>query len=330
MKHVQKIALFMAAGMVSAGAQAADFQVAENTTLSVFGEMEVHYRDRDLADNTSKSDFSDEGSLIGFGAARTFSSGVTAFVETEFEYDILGEGNDFDRDVSIFGISGDFGDVQIGDFDNVYIDTIYDVVEPFEGNDVSEEGSSPEDSYLAYFSPSMNGFTFQVQTRVKDETDDLNEDTTTKYKSNELSLIAAAQLDLGAVELRAGYDDRGSVVNAQQESEDPVYGFAGIAPITDNAEIGFRYAMEQGRNSNDDTSYTGFVAGYDYGMGDVYGVVQNVSPDASKDRTEFGVGGDYNFEEGLSAYAEHINYDRSASAGDETDSVTEVGLRYEF
>ena len=52
MKNVSKLALFVAAGMMSAGAHAASIEINEDTTMSLEGEFNAFYLDRDTVDTT--------------------------------------------------------------------------------------------------------------------------------------------------------------------------------------------------------------------------------------------------------------------------------------
>ncbi|RZU99146.1 porin [Spiribacter vilamensis] len=338
MKHAQKIALFMAAGMVSAGAHAADFEVADGTTLTLGGEVVLNYLSKDTKGGDSETEFTDDGSLVLIGAERDLGNGYGAYVEAEFEYNTLGEGDgDISRGASVFGFTGDFGEIQIGDSDNVFEDLITDAIDPFENASLADTDRTPEDSMITYYSPDMGGFSYRLQTRVKDENDVLVEKgdggnpPEVKPSGNEVSLIAAAAYDFGGITLSAGYDNRGSVDtedgDAVFESEDAVMGLAAVADITSNAEASFRYARQDNK-SGDDLDLTGAALVYNYGPGDVYGAVQGVSQDGEDSRTQVAGGVNYGVADGLLIFAEYGNFD-GVSAGDK-DKLAVAGLILEY
>lgn len=324
MKHTSKLALFMAAGMVSAGAQAADFEVGEDTVLTLGGEVVLNYVSEDAVGSDSTTEFKDDGSIVVLGGERDLGNGYTAYIETEFAYDTLGESGDgFDRDASVFGFTGDFGEIQAGDSDNVFEDVIMDAIDPFENATLSQVEVTDEDSMITYYSPDMQGFSYRLQTRVKDENDG-------RQTGNEASLIAAAQYDFGNFALSAGYDDRGSMDTGggtRFESEDEVYGFAATAGLSDNLEASFRYAQQSNKNG-DDVDASGAALVYNYGAGDLYGAVQDYSPTSGDSRTQLAGGVNYGLADGLLIFAEYGNFD-GVSSGDD-DKLAVAGLILEY
>ncbi|AGY91408.1 hypothetical protein SPICUR_01960 [Spiribacter curvatus] len=323
MKHTSKLALFMAAGMVSAGVQAADFEVGEDTVLTLGGEVVLNYIDTDEIGGDSTTEFKDDGSIVILGGERDLGNGYTAYIETEFAYDTLGEGDGFSRDATVFGFTGDFGEIQVGDSDNVFVDLIADPIDPFENATLSQVSVTDEDSMITYYSPDMQGFSYRLQTRVKDETDG-------RQTGNEVSLIGAAQYDFGNFALSAGYDDRGSMDTGSGnsfESEDGVYGLAATANLGDNLEAGFRYAQQSNKNG-DDADASGAALVYNYGAGDLYGAVQDYSEDNADSRTQFAGGVNYGVADGLLIFAEYGNFD-GVSSGDD-DKLAVAGLILEY
>jgi len=329
MKNVSKLALFVAAGMMTAGAQAAEFKVDDETSLYLFGEMEIHAARTTEGDGDDIDDVSDEGSLIGFGGERNFSSGIKAFVEMEVEYDLFGndgetevgqsdelDGKAFEHGMSIFGIEGDFGTIEIGNpSDPIFDDYVYETVDYFESAELSKEEYGEEEDTFAYFSPDFDGFEYQLMLRVIDETDKDQDDT-------ETSASVTAQYDFGGFQLVGGYTE-----NGDNETQDPTIGLGAVIELSDNMEIGTRYAKEE-TAAGAATDFFAVAAEYDYGAGDIYGGIQSVDADGSDTRTEYALGADYEFEDDFSVYAEYANYDRDS--GNDTDTFMEVGLRFEF
>ena len=328
MKNVSKLALFVAAGMVSAGVNAADFEVGENTTVSIFGEMEVQMSEVTDSNGNAELDFSDEGSLFGFGGEQDFGNGISAYVVGEFEYDILDESDGFDQGDGEFGIKGPFGEVAIGDVGSVAIDATWDRVDVFESTAIAEPDGSSSSSSIAYFSPEMNGLEVFLQTRISDDTDN---DTTSPARDtgSDVSLIAGMLYTVGPVTFGAGYDDRGSeLLDAPStQQKDPTYGVSASADFSDRMTVTVNFNTEQDASASaNDTDYTALSAVYNYGAGDIYGAVQDVSPETGDSRTEVQIGADYTIMGELNAYAEYAALDKTNDAGD----LMEVGLRFEF
>ncbi|TQE99516.1 MAG: porin [Spiribacter salinus] len=323
MKNVSKLALFVAAGMVSAGVQAADFEVDDRTTVTLGGEVVLNYITEDATDGSDETQFTDDGSIVVFGGSRDLGNGVTGYIETEFEYNTLGDGDgDFTRDATVLGFAGDFGEIQIGDSDNVFEDLISDSVDPFENATLAQVDLTDEDNMVTYYSPDMGNFSFRLQSRIADET------TTANQTGTELSLIAAAQFTAGNLSLRAAYDDRGSVdaeTGNAFESEDEVLGVAAVFGLTDAVELSARYAEQSGKDGIDSDG-TAVAINYDYGMGSLYGAFQDVSVDAGEDGSQMAFGANYDVADGLMIFAEYGDFDDV----DGDDSLAVAGLVFEY
>ncbi|KAF0282135.1 porin [Spiribacter roseus] len=333
MKHAPKLALLVAAGMASAGAQAADFEVSENTTLTLGGEVVLNYLYEKKTDGRNDTDFKDDGSLVILGGSRDLGNGVTAYVESEFTYNVLGNSDSFERDTSILGFTGDFGEVAIGASDNVFEDLITDAVDPFENASLDGASLSEEDSMLTYYSPDMDGFSFRLQGRHnnRDNDNDANDDA-------EVSLIAAAEYDFGPVALAAAYDSRGSEDSGEGDdfkSQDHVVGLAAVAQLSDRVEASARFAQENDQAGND-TDYTAVAVSYNYGGGDLYGAAQSVDPSTGSSSTQTAAGVNYGITDGLVIFAEYGDLDRELSDGttdfedQDNKKLGVAGLIYEF
>jgi len=335
MKHASKLAFLAAAGMATAGAQAADFEIAEGTTLTLGGEVVLNYLYEKRADGDDDTKFVDDGSLVILGGSHDLGNGVTVFVETEFEYNMLGtdggdtdddEDNDFTRDTSILGFTGDFGEVQIGTSDNVFEDLISDAVDPFENATLEQVSLTNEDSMVTYYSPDMDGFSFRLQGRHDNRGDG---------ESAEISLIAAAEYDFGPVAVAAGYDSRGSVNAGDNEfkSQDHVVGLAVTGQLTERLEASARFAQENDQAGND-KDFTAIALVYNYGGGDLYGAAQNYDPSGGDNSTQVATGINYEIASDLLIFAEYGDLDRKLTNGDvdagDTDKLGVAGLIYEF
>lgn len=336
MKHAPKLALLVAAGMASAGAQAADFEVSENTTLTLGGEVVLNYLYEKRADGDNSTKFVDDGSLVILGGSRDLGNGVTAFVEAEFEYNMLGNNDDIKRDTSILGFTGEFGEVAIGASDNVFEDLISDAVDPFENATLEQVSLTDEDSMITYYSPDMDGFSFRLQGRHK------NEDSSINQSDTEVSLIAAAEYDFGPIALAAAYDSRGSIddddnkngnENDQFNSQDHLVGISAVAQLTDRLEASARFAQENDQAGND-KDFTAIAFSYNYGAGDLYGAAQSYDPSNGSSTSQVAAGVNYEIASDVLIFAEYGNLDRKLSDGDveagDTDKLGVAGLIYEF
>ncbi|KAF0279698.1 porin [Spiribacter aquaticus] len=334
MKHAPKLALLVAAGMASAGAQAADFEVSENTTLTLGGEVVLNYLYEKKTNGENDTDFKDDGSKVVIGGTRDLGNGITAFAEAEFEYNTLGNSDTVSRDGSILGFVGDFGEVAIGASDNVFEDLISDAVDPFENASLDAVSLTDEDSMLTYYSPDMDGFSFRLQGRHNNrDNDDVGDGN-----GSEVSLIAAAEYDFGPVALAAAYDSRGSI-NAngsdsnEFKSQDHVVGIAAVAQLSDRLEASARFAQENDQAGND-TDYTAIALSYNYGGGDLYGAAQSVDPSNGDSNTQTAAGINYEIASDVVIFAEYGDLDRKFSDGEfaklDTDKLGVAGLKYEF
>ena len=303
MKHASKLALLVAAGMVATGAQAADIEVDERTTVTVGGEVVLNYINTEDAAGDDKTEFVDDGSKFILGGERDLGNGVSAYIETEFEYNTLGENSDIANDTTVFGFKGDFGEIQVGNSDNVFEDLIADSIDPFENATLAQASLSDESKMLTYYSPSFGGFAYRLQARVQDETD--------TGSNTEVSVIGAAEVAVtDAFSIHAGYDSRGSENAASTgfTAQDPVLGVAAVATFADAVEVSARMAQENNEDGND-IDYIGAAIDFDYGMGSFYGAVQNVSPDTGSSASQFAVGVNYDVAPGLLLFAEYGDFD---------------------
>ena len=330
MKNVSKLALFVAAGMVSAGVNAAEIEINESTTLSLEGEVAIKYFEETLSNDSTDSDFADEDSKFVFKGERELPNGLTAYTEAEAEYNTVEEGGNFNV-VGIFGLEGDFGELIVGEDDNIFESAITDITDPFENASLTDVSDTAEDRLVGYYSPDFNGFEYQLQTRIGGDAvaNDANND------GRELALMAALQYDFGMGAIHAAYDNRGATQDANGEyDQNPVTGVGATFNLGDTAELGIKYASEDNNAAEGgDLTAVSLVVGY--GGGDLYGAYQDVSPDDSDSRSEFAIGVNYNLADAFYIYAEHGSLDRANNEINDdtefvTDELTEVGLVYEW
>jgi predicted porin len=320
MKNVSKLALFVAAGMLSAGANAANLEIGDDTTMTLDGSYTLNYFVRDSVDtsnnNENNQDEVDAKAEFDLEAARDFD-GFTAYVEVGLEWDSAPAGSDIDQDGTVAGLEGDFGQIEFGDSDNVYEDLITDATDPFEDAGFDSASLTAEESMLTYYSPDLNGFSFNLQSHLQDETD--QNDTS----NGEQSLHASAAYDFGLGSLHVGYDDKGLESTGDAE----VLGFAAAFSVGNSAEVGLKHETETS-TSGVDTDYSAIALTVNYGAGDVYGGYQNVSEDGGSDKSQFAVGINAEIADDLSTYAEYGSFDgQSATAA---DTIMAVGLVFDF
>lgn len=334
MKHLlSKLTLVAAAASVSV-AQAESFEVSDRTTLSLFGAIELKYNTADEITDTdgsteSTSAYEDNGSSIGFGAVHRFDNGMSGYVEIEFEHDANESGGEVLTDVAFAGLIGPFGEVRAGRFDNIYTEAVYDLIDPFETASLSEESVAEEDNLIAYFSPDFNGFTFELQARVRG-------DRETSSESNETGFAGVVKYSADRWAVHAGVDDRGAEeqeVNGEWVTEDPVYGLGVAFALTETLDAAARVAIQENLEDSaagDETAFYGVVLNYNYGRGSIYAAAQQVDPDEGDSSTEFAAGINYDVVDNLLVYSEYGSYDPADEAVGSTDTQFEVGAIYEF
>lgn len=327
--------LAIAAGMGST-AQAADFEVSDNTTVSIFAALEPYVATEKDEDGDSESVFADNGSIVGFGVEQQVGDGVTLFAVTEFEFQSDKSENSFDTDVAFIGAEGGFGRVQLGTFDNPYEDLIIDATEVAELAEITDEEVSGEDNQIAYYSPDFNGFSYRAQVRFIGEGDELNTED-----SSGTGFAVAGGYSAQSWGVYLGYDDRGAEIvdqfdadgntDGEDFADESTVGLVGtyqVGPM----EFAAKHAVQSHEDNDprgDDRTLSALRGTFGYGRGEVHAAVQNVADDNDSDfddRTEFTVGVSHALYDNLSLWAEAGFFDRD---NDEKD-IAGIGAIYEF
>jgi predicted porin len=318
MKNVSKLALFVAAGMVSAGVNAASIEIADATSMTLEGGFESIYVTQDTvkADKTKKADLDDLSgeATLGLAAVRSYGQ-FDAYVEVGFSYNTqTKEESKLSSDGAVAGLTGGFGQVEVGDSDSVYVNAITDTVDITEQAGL-EYGAAGIDgqNMLTYYSPEANGFSVNLQAGILDEAENSGD--------SEQSLIASAAYNFGIGTLKVAFDDRGESAN----SDDEQLGFSAIFPVG-AAEIGFTH--ETITDGGADTDDTGLAIAVNYGPGDVYGTYHTISPEDGEDKSQYALGINAGIEDGLSVFAELADFDGQKAA--DKDSLMAIGVLYEF
>mgnify|MGYP000488652842 FL=1 len=326
MKNVSKLALFVAAGMVSAGVNAATIEIPDGTSMSLEGEFTSDYIVNETvnADSSAKGNDSDlEGeATLGLTAERSFD-GFDGYVELGYTFGTQKDGgSDLDSDGAVAGLKGNFGQLEVGDTDSVYEDLITDAADIFEqasltyGSYDSGETAVDENNMITFYSPEANGFSVNFQLGLLDEAE-------ASDGSTDANMIISAAYDVGPAAFHVGYNDFG----VKSNSSDELLGLAAVFGVGP-AEVSLVHEMETIGGA--DTDYTGMTVAVSYGAGDVYGAVQSVSPDANNkaDLSQYAVGVSADLADGLSAYAEYGNLD--GQTADDKDTVMAVGVAFGF
>ncbi len=337
MNKLSTSALVLAAGLAPA-AHAAEFDVNDDTTVGVFAAFEPIFFAETDETGESRSDFGDNGSIIGFSGEHRLDNGLTVFGVAEFEFLSDKTDDGFNLDVGYLGVKGSFGRLQAGSFDSVYEDIIIDATEVAELAEISDEDFTSEDNQIAYYSPDFGGFSFRAQARFIGDGDDEAE---TGADSSETGISLAGGYTADNWGLYAGYDDRGSEVVQQFDANGNsigdgyadngtlgLVGVYGIGPV----ELAAKYAvqdLEDNDPAGDDVTHTALRGTFNYGRGDIYTAVQEVAHDNDnviEDRTEFTIGVNRSVSDNLLLWAEAGSFDRAEDEGD----IAGVGAIYEF
>ncbi len=337
MNKLSTSALVLAAGLAPA-AHAAEFEVNDDTTVGVFAAFEpVFYSETD-ENGEDRSDFTDNGSIIGFSGEHRLDNGLTVFGLAEFEFLSDNSNSDFDLDVGYLGVKGSFGRLQGGSFDSVYEDLIIDATEVAELAEISDEDIAEEDNQIAYYSPNFGGFSFRAQARFIGDGDD---NAAPGADSSETGISLAGGYTADNWGVYAGYDDRAAEVVDKFDAngndapdgyaDNGTFGLAGIYGLGP-VEFAAKYAVQDLEDNDprgDDVTFTALRGTFDYGSGEIYTAVQEVANDNDNvvdDRTEFTIGVNRSIDDNLLLWAEAGSFDRAEDEGD----IAGVGAIYEF
>ncbi|WP_192034826.1 porin [Halomonas sp. YLGW01] len=337
--------------VVSASASAATVYNQDGTKLDIYGNIQMAYNSVKDDNGDSQDSVDDNGTTFGFAAEHVITSDVTGYLKLELDdfaadematYDDTGDSGD----TAYVGARGSFGDVRFGSYDQLIDDWIQDPVTSNEYFDLSDStsahgaGGAQQTDKLTYTSPSFNGLQFAVGTQYKGS--DEGENVT---DSGEASFFGGAKYTLGAFSIAAVYDNLDSldVANAggtgqyviDNDPDSSTYGdvvlddaaaaegdFGDQYGVTAQYTIGAlrlaaKYEVFEDGSTDNDTEFVALGARSGYGMGDVYGAVQEVSyDDARDDRTEVIVGGTYNISDAMYTYLEVATRDAENDEGD--------------
>ena len=319
--------------VVSASASAATVYNQDGTKLDIYGNIQMVYTNINDAAGDSEDQIDDNGSTFGFAAEHAITSDVTGYLKLEFDdfkADEMKTAGRDNGDQAYVGAKGSFGDVRLGSYDQLIDDWIQDPItnnEYFDASDSTYDrtnqgrtvnknvGSIRETDKVTYTSPSFGGLQFAVGSQYKGDAEGEN-----VTDSGEASFFGGAKYTAGAFSIAAVYDnlDTFDVTTTPETDFGDQYGVT--AQYTAGAlRLSAKYEkFDDGSSAENDVDFAALGARYGYGMGDVYGAVQEVSYDESgrDDRTEVIVGGTYNISSAMYTYIEVANYDADEDAYD--------------
>lgn len=330
------LATAVAAAVAAPAAQAYDIDVGEDSSLALEGTLEPAYVSTTDSNGDSASQLEDNDSTLQLEGEHVFDGNVRGFFHLEYEYDSNeATGGINATDSAWVGLEGDFGLARTGTYDTLLENNMHELIDPFEYASVSEEADSGEGDQVTYLSPGFgSGFSFGVEARHQGDAEGvIGEDIPSgDAGSGGTGLAAVARFDTSNWGLSIGADTRGAVPvdtngngttdSYNDESTRAIGGYFNLGDL----RIAGRYASEANVGNDNDVEYTGAGINYGYGAGDLYAVVQDVSPDQGTSRTETSLGVMHGLYENLSLFAEIGRFDRQNDAGD----VTAVGAIYEF
>ncbi|XKE44626.1 porin [Halomonas organivorans] len=314
------LATAIAGAMAASGAQAATVYNQDGTKLDIYGNIQLAYSSLKNDAGDSEDQIADNGSTFGFAAQHAITSDLTGYLKLEFDdfdaSEIKTAGRQQGGDEAYVGIRGNFGDVRLGNDDTLFNDWVQDPLALYEFFGVTTSGTSggeQEHDKLTYFSPSLGGFQFAVETQYKGDAED---EIQTGGGDSEASFGAVAKYTVGGLAFTAGYDDRAAVEETGTTAEGEQYG-GNIQYTIDTLRLTAKYEVNAfDDDAVGDTDLAGISARYGYGMGDVYGVWQNVDPDNGDERDEVVIGGTYSVSDAMYVWAEAGWFDEENDSGD--------------
>ena len=322
------IALAVSAAVAAPAAQAVEFDIGEDTTIGVGGTLEPIYTSVNDANGDSASEFGDNDSTLQFDGEHRWNANTTGFFHIEYEWNFDEDvGGVDDLESAWLGAEGDFGMVRLGTYDTLYENNVAELIDEFEVAALTEEEDGGEGDQITYVSPRFGGFQFGAEARVVGDGED---DNATGDSGTGVSLMARYDMDNWGVV--AGVDDRGAItVDTDNDGVDDDFndestagfgGWVGFGAFTVSA----RFAAESSRGDDNDVEYAGLMGGSDYGAGEVFVGVQDVSPDQGDSRTEFSAIVKHALYDNLDVFVEIGQFDKANDA----DDVTAVGAIYSF
>jgi len=277
------------------GAYAVDFEINENTTLSVFGEFNYLYlidEQRLVAECTPApcepdvkgvNELVDNGSKFGVAGEYSLENELTAYFLADWEFsadeDPEENGGLSSTDESYIGLTGNFGTTQLGNYDSIYDDVILEVLDNFEYEGPTEfKLGFDAGDMLMYESPDLANFSFAIQTSVKGSGAFIDEDDPANSASADAvyPLMLTAMFEAEGFSVRLGYVDRKLV----SDDAEPQIGLAATLDL-EPFELGVKFETigESSKDDDDGVQLAGIIATFDYEVGEASLAVQNITYD---------------------------------------------------
>ena len=347
------ICAMLMAMSVASDAQAYEFEVRDDTKLSLYVEWAPSLKSITDSAGDSEFQYADEGSIVGIAGEHTISEEFTVYGKADFEFLSDDSEPDFTFDEGWVGARGkSWGSIQAGGQESPYVGLIADNVNVAEIAEISAGNLPPEDNTVVYQSPSISGFSVASMVRILGEGDPDAADT---QGNTHFDVGGVVSYDHEYFGVAAGYQ----TVNTRLQTATaptPVFGTTpggtqvqigstgGSTGLSDGetygvtADVSYGPAIaavkvsETGGDSFTDTTRMAATGIFQYGQyvsmgaGKVYSSVQLVDPDAGNDRTEVTVGVDFKPMDNLKLYTEAGWFDQRNDAG----NVVAAGLILDF
>lgn len=354
-------------GTLATGAQAATVYNQDGSKLDVYGNVQLSWRDIQNDDGNYKDDLFDNGSTVGFRGEHIINPSLTGYFRAEFEFNAdeqKGYYQSYDTgnsggsglskgDQAYLGLTGNFGDLRIGSWDELMDDWVQDPIsnnEYFDNTDSGQDiGGSQfrEGEKITYTSPIWSGLQFSIGTRYYGDGEDtqqfqdayLNGTGPGEFVIDEngsASIIGGVRYTVGGLTLAAVYDDLKNfkyVTDAGHEHDyGNQYGVNATYQI-DTLRVSAKWEQLKAQWADDaDINRYALGARWGYGWGDLYGSYQYVDADTNAiavtdpnndsdsdhgaTYNEFILGATYNLSSQMYVYLEGAKYDREENTGD--------------
>lgn len=319
------IAASIAALATAGSAQAVELYKSDTASFSTYGKLQLELQNFDGENNIQN-----QGSRFGFSGTQALDSGLEAFANFEFRFQ-PGLENDTDMTVrdSYFGVRGELGSIKAGNFDSVVyskVTGIADVMENVGYRSLDAGENNARATALAIESAEMGGLQFAVGIKHYASDKSAYAGAGAPLESSDggeqwnLQFAATYALTDELV-LAFGVDQNNEDGNAAGNGKDPIIAF-GATYGTDAFSAG---AVVE---SNDKDMIFNLVGSFNYGAGDVYGIVSFRDDDVTSG-VDFGLGANYSMASNFYVYGEFAQGNKKNSDIGDLAVVT-LGASYSW
>lgn len=309
-----------------AGSAQANVTIFENDTTEVYnyGRIQLHLENQD-GDNSIENGFS----RLGFGGSTQLTNGLTGFGNVEFRFDPTEE-NTNPKQVrnSYVGVQGDFGKVTFGNFDSVIYTNVSSVADIAYGSGtaftfVNGGGVNGQGNAVAFETNDLDGFTagIGVQHTADDgngQDEEFNVQLWAKYQINP-DLSVAFGFDQNNEDGAGAFSDGEPIIAANVV-------FSGI----ENTVVGGLF--ETTEVNDEQLIHLGALGSYNYGQGNVYGIVSFLDWDSGEENgVQFMAGADHHLSDNFLVFGEvavFANEDVPVAGADNDQTNIAVGARF--